>query len=57
MVLDSIKDSLRILRNKKRYPNAIIESSSINKSVKIGDKSIVKKMPVLIRMLHWVKIV
>lgn len=43
MLLDSLKDTLRIIRNKKRYPNAIIESASINKTAKIGNKAIVKK--------------
>lgn len=42
-MLDSIKNELRILRNKKRYPKSVIESSSINKTAEIGSDSIIKK--------------
>lgn len=43
MVLEILKDTLRLKRNKKRFPHAVIESTSINKTAKIGKNSIINK--------------
>lgn len=43
MIFSSFKDSLRLFRNKRRFPNRIIESVSIDITAKIGVNSIVKK--------------
>ncbi|MCT2347599.1 CatB-related O-acetyltransferase [Niallia taxi] len=43
MIFTSLKDSLRLFRNKRRFPNRIIESASIDKTAKINVNSVVKK--------------